>query len=178
MSRPTICLAAVLGFAAVSPVEAQGLVETLNVISIQGVGRLSPLQLIELGEFQSPAGARRDPRLTAEALVKDVFFGQILWWWAAERSISVDTAVSELLAAWRERYDQPPPKELEAGLRDFLVGIPPTRTRAGTVYQPPSYVATGPIIQVAFPFQPGWPGLDPQVKSGISRISIRPLPTP
>jgi hypothetical protein len=73
--------------------------------------------------------------------------------------------------AWRERYGSPPPSELHRALQNALIGTPPTKTTAGMVYQPPSYVVSGPIYRLSSPFTVGWPGLDPQTLSGISRLS-------
>jgi hypothetical protein len=171
--RPLIPLIALLiGFTDGAAAPAEDINQTMTAVLSNGLGSLSPAQLFDLGELDAKrtASAERTTQQKLDAITSNVFFGQLVWWWAAERNLTADAAMELLLDAWRERVGEPP-TELEQALQNALGGIPPVRTATGAVFQPPAYVVAGPIYQMASPFAVGWPGLDPQILSGISRIS-------
>jgi hypothetical protein len=172
--RPLVpLLALAIGYATGDAALAEGVNQTMTAALTNGVGSLSPSQLYDLGELdaEQTASTERSTQQRLDAITGNVFFGQLVWWWAVERNLTAASALETLLDAWQARYGTPAPAELEHALQNALSGIPPVRTATGGVYQPPSYVVTGPIYQMASPFSVGWPGLDPQILSGISRIS-------
>jgi hypothetical protein len=129
-------------------------------------GDLTAADLIDLYRLQTRLGSSADLGVWAST------FDELAWWWAAERSLDVDTAVSQLTRAYEEQFGQPN-RSVVQRLREHLAGLP---TPGSGVYQAPSYIPEGLARRIRRPPVIGRPPFGPMEKNGISRLSTRIRP--
>jgi len=129
-------------------------------------GDLTAADLIDLYRLQTRFGLSADLGAWAS------MFDEFAWWWAAERSLDVDTAVNRLAQAYEQEFGQPN-RLLMQRLREHLAGLP---TSGNGVYHAPLYIPEGLARRIRRPPVIGRPPFGPMEKNGITRLStgIRP----
>lgn len=139
--------------------EEVGLQEIVSKYSATGPASLSAEELVDIYDFGTRSGSD---------IGGEVFFGPLVWSWAAERGIDARTCVAEVVQAYETKHGAAPDRLAEQ-LTVQLADLP---AAGRPVYLPPSYVPT----DVRFVRRRVY-GLDPLPfgpiqKNGLSRLSI------
>lgn len=101
--------------------------EIVAKYSASGAASLSAAELVEIYDLGTRSGS--DPG-------GEVFFGPLVWSWAAERRIDATTCVAEVVQAYQTMLG-PPPSGFDEQLTSQLADLP---AAGRPVYSPPSYL--------------------------------------
>jgi hypothetical protein len=126
-----------------------------------GPGSLSAGELVDLWDAQVGDDSKRG------SAFGNLFGGELVWWWAAERGLNDDGAVAELARAYAGKHGKAGPA-IEQAFRRHLVDLPAVGQR---IYNSPPYVRSELGSRRQPPRFVGPMGLGPNEKTALSRLS-------
>jgi hypothetical protein len=139
--------------------EKVGLQMIVTKYSATGPASLSAQELVEIYDFGIRSGS--DTR-------GEVFFGPLVWSWAAERGIDARSCIADIVQAYKSKHGVAPDR-LANQLTAQLADLPAT---GRPVYSPPSYVPTNVRFVRRRVYGLGSLPFGPIEKNGLSRRSI------